>query len=152
MKREVDRKKNEFLKNLGDDTVSELKRPITDWDHQPTFIVRIKNFTLEVDVKDDEAGDIWKWVTFGTGSRGGGKDITIRAKRRGGFLSFRLGYSPKTDGGSGKATGEYRRKKEVKSKGIKPRKKKLLDAPKRRVLKNTAGKFFKSMRKAIFRR
>lgn len=78
---------------LATKSIEKLEFNIMDWDKKPKFKSRISisdkewKFSLGYDSKT-EAGQHYKWVDEGTGSRGGGEDYIIRPKKKGGFLVF----------------------------------------------------------------
>lgn len=95
---------------------------VSDWKHKPTFIYRHEVKPEAITVVIVAIGvnaKIWLWVDKGT------RPHVIRAKRAK-YLRFQTGYNPRTSyrattGGTGKATGDWRQKKEVRHPGTEAR-------------------------------
>lgn len=95
---------------ITEEAIEAHEEIVANWDGKPTFIKKRKgDFGLFFYVKDDEAGQHWKWANYGTGKYAGNPEYDIVPKKPGGVLSFNLGYSPRTTrrshGGPGTASG-----------------------------------------------
>lgn len=93
------------LRQLGDDSVTQLQTDVKDWEHQPKFsskaTVSDKKWQLEVKVnRREKAGKIYNWVDQGTAARGNvpGQPYPIvpKKKNKKGMLEFWMPHSPKT--------------------------------------------------------
>jgi len=157
--REMQQAGEDFSESLCDDYIEELEKFVENWDDKPKFVKGSKKgkvFTTRVyPTGSIEAIQHFYWVNNGTGARGGGAAYDIEPKTETGFLSFRVGYVPKTTrksyGGPGKATGPrvFTRKIED-HKGTAPRW--FTRRAKTAVLKKRAKQYAKKIGKVLFRR
>ena len=118
-------------KAIGDFAADEYSKVVANWQHKLAFkpIITRQGGMVTMDVRmegDAEAKNIWRYVNYGTGSKAGGSDYTIRPKRPGGVLSFNASYEPKTKpggkyGGSGTRSGPLVRTEKARHAGITPR-------------------------------
>jgi len=152
----INRAKRAVAEIGADEFIEALEEITANWEHKPTFTKTFTRNGVKVDVEDNEAGDIFKWVNFGTGEKAGGSRYEIKPKKPGGVLSFTLGYTPKTTrssyGGSGTASGPQAFAKKVVHKGIEPRRLDLQAKKKVQKQKLSISKVKRLLRAAIFGR
>lgn len=116
------------VREHGNTLKAEFQGIVSDWEHQPDFVVETKVTASAIAVevrprKRRKASDIFGWVDKGT------KPHVIRPKRsnKRGRLAFRLGYSALTRPiarahvGTGQANGPFVMPAEVHHPGTTPR-------------------------------
>jgi len=93
---------------LAKKTNKKLIQEISDWEHQPTFRYRTelnkKKWTMTLFHNDDESGNIYDWVSRGTGERGDDPNATryTITPKTADYLKFNLPMEIKTIGDGGK--------------------------------------------------